>query len=230
MPGSALRGPVAGRPYNGRMACAICDKRKGKRTCPAKSAKICPGCCGSQREVSISCPLDCKYLIEAREHDFSRQEVGELPHSDVDADNSFLRQHETLVDAAGRAVGDASLAVAGTTDIDVREALDALVQTYKTLSSGIYYDAKPDSSFARSIAGQVKERIEEFREAETEQAGLTQTRDSDVMKTLVFWLHAATVHDNRRPKGRAFLSLLVDQFGVETPSDHAASQLIVPGV
>jgi len=212
------------------MTCAICDTRKGKRSCPAKSAKICPGCCGSQREVSIVCPLDCKYLLEARERDFSRNEPGELPYSDIDADNSFLRERELLVDATGRAVGEASLSVAGATDADVRDALDALVQTYKTLSGGIYYDVKPESSFARSIADSVKATIEELRKAETEESGLTQTRDSDVMKALVFWLHAATVHDNRRARGRAFLSLLVNQFGVENPAGSAASQLIVPGV
>ncbi len=221
--------PGHAQSYNGRMACAICDKRKGKRACPAKSAKICASCCGSQREVSIACPLDCKYLVEAREHELSRLEVGELPYSDIDPDDSFLRDHTLLLDVTGRALVDASLAVAGTTDIDVREALDALVQTYKTLSSGIYYDVKPASLFAQSIAKDVKEEIEEFREDETEQAGLTQTRDSEVMKTLVFWLQAATVRDNRRPKGRAFLGLLVDQFAVEPPSDSAELQLIVPG-
>ena len=168
--------------------------------------------------------------MEARERDLKRGQVGDLPFGDIDADNNFLREHEVLVDAAARAIGSASVGTQGATDADIREALDALVQTYKTLSSGIYYDVKPDSSFARTISETVKERVEEFRKAETEQSGLTQTRDSDVMKAMVFWLHAATVHDNGKPKGRAFLSLLVNQFGAADPAPTSVdSQLIVPG-
>src|SRR5712691_3160455 len=41
------------------VSCAICDKRKEKRFCPAVHGRICPQCCGEQREVTLDCPSDC---------------------------------------------------------------------------------------------------------------------------------------------------------------------------
>ena len=51
------------------MKCHICDTRKPRRHCPGVNGEICSICCGNEREVSISCPLDCPYLVEARLHE-----------------------------------------------------------------------------------------------------------------------------------------------------------------
>src|SRR6266404_2688408 len=50
------------------VSCAICEERKEKRFCPEVHGKICPQCCGEQREVTLDCPSDCPYLLQAREH------------------------------------------------------------------------------------------------------------------------------------------------------------------
>lgn len=42
--------------------CHVCDQRKGKRLCPARSAPICPLCCAQNRVVEIDCPVDCSFL------------------------------------------------------------------------------------------------------------------------------------------------------------------------
>ena len=49
------------------MSCALCKERKEKRFCPAVHGKICPQCCGEQREVTLDCPSDCPYLLQARQ-------------------------------------------------------------------------------------------------------------------------------------------------------------------
>ncbi len=54
------------------MSCAICEIRKEKRFCPAVHGRICPQCCGEQREVTLDCPSDCPYLQQAREHEKAR--------------------------------------------------------------------------------------------------------------------------------------------------------------
>ena len=54
------------------MSCAICEVRKEKRFCPAVHGRICPQCCGEQREVTLDCPSDCPYLQQAREHEKPR--------------------------------------------------------------------------------------------------------------------------------------------------------------
>src|SRR6185437_3901085 len=51
------------------VSCPICEKRKPKRFCPAKGEKICAICCGTYREVTIDCPVDCPHLIAARRYE-----------------------------------------------------------------------------------------------------------------------------------------------------------------
>ena len=54
------------------MACAICETRRPRRFCPGVRGDICSICCGTEREVTVDCPLDCEYLQEARRHDKAR--------------------------------------------------------------------------------------------------------------------------------------------------------------
>jgi hypothetical protein len=57
------------------LSCALCEERREKRFCPAVHGKICPQCCGEQREVTLDCPSDCPYLLQARQQ--SRQQARE---------------------------------------------------------------------------------------------------------------------------------------------------------
>ena len=67
------------------MTCAICNERREKRFCPAVHGKICPQCCGEQREVTLDCPSDCPYLQQAREHANAHTE----PPAEQDRENLF---------------------------------------------------------------------------------------------------------------------------------------------
>src|SRR5579863_7934859 len=67
------------------VSCAICEKRKEKRFCPAVHGRICAQCCGEQREVTLDCPSDCPYLLQAREHEKPR------PAEQFDAAALFLQ-------------------------------------------------------------------------------------------------------------------------------------------
>ena len=42
--------------------CPKCEKRKGKRYCPALSTGICSVCCAEHRLQTIACPQDCPHL------------------------------------------------------------------------------------------------------------------------------------------------------------------------
>ena len=60
--------------------CAICHTRRPRRYCPGVRGHICPVCCGTERENTVSCPLDCPYLREARVREKERiPEAGGLP-------------------------------------------------------------------------------------------------------------------------------------------------------
>ena len=82
------------------MSCAICEKRKEKRFCPAVHGRICPQCCGEQREITLDCPSDCVYLQQAREHEIPRP-LERLDKSalflNVEIPERFLYEHEHLV-------------------------------------------------------------------------------------------------------------------------------------
>ena len=192
-----------------RMACPICEKRKPKRFCPAKHAKICQRCCGEQREVTITCPFDCRYLRQSRERDYTGGlDPEDFPHKEIHVKETFLREHGDLVEACGKALLQGSLAVDGAVDADSQAALEGLVSTYKTLESGLYYEARPDSVYAARIFDHLRQAVERFQREEQGQSGFARTRDSHVLTTWVFLLRMALDRNNGRAKGRAFLDLL----------------------
>jgi hypothetical protein len=84
------------------LSCAICEERKEKRFCPAVHGRICPQCCGVQREVTLDCPSDCPYLQQARAHAKERNELPEQVDSaalfpQVEIDERFLYEREELI-------------------------------------------------------------------------------------------------------------------------------------
>jgi hypothetical protein len=210
------------------MACLICNKGKAKRFCPAKGGKICSLCCGTEREETIDCPFDCPYLRESREHDYKGLlDPKDFPYKEIRVNDGFLEDHQTLLVVCGRAILEGALQTQRATDRDVRDALDALIQTHKTLASGIYYETRPPSAYARQITEHIQQQIREFQQEEAKQAGFSRTRDSDILTMLVFLYRMALDRDNRRSRGKAFLDFLRLHF--EPAPTQTAPSLIIPG-
>ena len=113
--------------------CKICGKRRARRHCPAVHGDICAICCGTEREVSLSCPLECEYLQEAhrREKPMPIDEK-QLPDPDIPVTEEFLRDHEELLLFCMVSLVEAALRTSSATDADALEALDALIKTYRT--------------------------------------------------------------------------------------------------
>jgi hypothetical protein len=213
------------------MACAICHIRKPRRFCPGVRGDICSICCGTEREVTVDCPWDCSYLQEARKHERSAPvNPDEFPHRDIRVSEEFLQDHEALLAATARGLMQAAFDTAGAVDTDVREALDALVRTYRTLQSGVYYETRPDNALANHIRRSTQSALDEYRRLETERLGMAHTRDTDVLTTLVFLQRLELDRHNGRPRGKAFLGFLRSFFGVEDDAAPAtsASSLILP--
>ena len=201
--------------------CRICEKRRAKRACPAVQDDICPQCCGEQREVTLHCPLDCVFLAEARKHDRPPELThAEIPHKDVPLTEQFLRDHQELVVFASFTLLQASLEADGAVDSDVREALEAMIRTLRTLDTGLIYETKPTNTFAAQIQGRVQSAFDELRGRMAEQAGMQAIRDAEFLGGLVFLIRVAVQNDNQRPKGRAFLDFLRSQFP-PPPSNQA---------
>lgn len=217
------------------MACSICEKRKEKRFCPAVHGRICPQCCGEQREVTLDCPSDCVYLQQAREHEKPRA-IAELDQATLfpkmNIGDQFLYEQEHLILGLSYALAKSARGDHGIRDGDLIAALSALAKSYEMLaSSGLVYEAPVTSLAHQAIAGEVQRMVKEYREAEQKHMGFTKLRDSDVLKALVFLLRMGMMRTSGRPKSRAFVDFLYGQFpekesAIVSPSQE--SRLVVP--
>jgi hypothetical protein len=212
------------------MSCALCRVRRPRRSCPGVRGEICTICCGREREVSVTCPLDCEHLREARRHDKPVPlDPAEVPHREIEVTEKFLADNEELLIFLGRTLGMAALETAGAADFDVRSALDALVRTYVTLESGVYYETRPDNALANRLYDAVREGVAEFRRSEQQRTGLPKTRDADVLGLLVFFERLELDRNNGRPRGRAFIDLLRGFYSEPAGvGETAKSRLVLP--
>lgn len=197
--------------------CKLCEKKRARRYCPGVSGEICPSCCGTERENSIDCPQSCEYLKEARQRE---QPVpvpeDSIPNKDIRVTEDFLRQHDDLVVwLSGALVGamDQGRAV----DSDAREALDALIRTYRTRESGLIYETRPANPYAARIQDALKESIQELQKHMTESSGMHALRDADILGILVFLERVELQYANGRRRGRAFFDFLSRHFAAGAP-------------
>ena len=189
--------------------CALCETRKSRRHCPAVNGDICPRCCGKEREATLVCPFDCVYLREARLHEkVVEVDPRAFPYTDIEITEGFLVRQEPLLLAAAAALAEAAIETNNACDSDVREAIDAMIRTYRTLISGLVYETLPDNNVAASIFRRARGRIEEFRERVAAETSHGSTRDSEVLGVLVFLLRMSLDNDNQRAKSRRFIDIL----------------------
>jgi hypothetical protein len=186
--------------------CVLCAARRPKRYCPALRGDICPQCCGKEREETIACPFDCEYLRQGRDHERLRELAPEeIPHREIVIQEQFLKDHEPLVLVAAAAIAEGTERLEGLIDADAREALESLVQTYKTLGSGLIYESKPRNPIAAALHELVQLRVGEFRQRIMEQAGYAGILDSHVLGVLLFLQRLELQLNNGRRRGRSFL-------------------------
>jgi len=218
------------------LSCAICEIRKEKRFCPAMHGRICPQCCGEQREVTLDCPSDCPYLQQAREHEKPRpsdQFDSASLFLQVEISEQFTYEREHLLMGLSYALSKAARADRNLNDRDLIAALSAMSASYERLAnSGLHYEQPLTSGAQHAVAAQVELMLKEFREVETKQLGYSTLRDGDVLKALVFLVRLAQGRTSGRPKSRAFIDFLFAQFP-ETESSvitgqDAGNRIIVP--
>lgn len=208
------------------MNCAICNLRKPKRFCPGVRGEICSVCCGTEREQSVDCPLDCTYLHEAHLHEkLPDIPPGTVPNTDIAVTEEFLRSNEVLMAFLSTAIFEGALQAPGITDFDVREGLEALVKTYRSMSAGLYYESLPVNTFAAAIVTSVQTRLADLKKRETEATGSASTiRDAAVLGVLAFLQRLEYGHNNGRRRSRAFLDF-IGRFYVPIPEAGEAESM-----
>jgi hypothetical protein len=212
------------------VSCPICEKRKAARFCPAKGEKICAICCGTEREVTIDCPVDCSYLVAAHryEDEHQRQLPVDTPLLDVDLPSDVVHTQQQLMAALAFTVAKYCASQPGATDTDVLAAIQALAETYRTLATGIYYEKQPAAQFPREIYSALTTFIADAKQQQTERAGFSGMKDSEIFYLLVFLYRMGLLRTNGRPRTRRYIEFLRSQFPQAQELKREESRIIVP--
>lgn len=217
------------------MSCAICHIRKEKRFCPALHDRICPQCCGTEREVTLDCPSECVYLQQARRHERPRT-LEELDRAalfpDVEVPEEFLYEREPLIVGLSFVVAKAARADPSVRDRDVIAALSSVGKSYATLvSSGLVYEPPTANVPQQALAAELQKSIAEYREAEQQHIGYATLKDADALRALVFLLRLAYSRTSGRPRSRAFIDFVLEQFPAKESviaTSQETSRIIMP--
>jgi hypothetical protein len=189
--------------------CKICGKRRARRACPAVHGDICTICCGTEREVSLSCPLECEYLQEAHRRERPVQVSDkQLSNSDVPVSEEFLQTHEELVMFCIYSLVQAAIQTAGALDTDVLAALEALIQTHRTLESGLVYETRAENTVAAAVQRSFAASLADYEKLLAEREAFSPVRNSEILKVLAFLHRLGRQNLNGRPRGRMYLDLL----------------------
>jgi len=210
------------------LTCPICHKRKVKRFCPARGDNICAVCCGTEREVTIDCPADCPHLVASRQYETGRRQVdwSKMPFPEVRLSPEFAQSHAVLLTTLLTSIGQYAREHRQLVDTDTIAALQALAESYRTLSSGLYYEKPPDYLYQRELYQELKATLEEFQRIQTQRQGLITLRNSDLRDALIYITQIGALRANGRPKGRAFLDTTRMEFAPED-SAKADSKIVL---
>jgi hypothetical protein len=189
--------------------CAICHTRKPRRYCPAVNGEICPVCCATGREESIDCPLGCEYLRDAHRHEKKPAiDASDIPNQDIKITQSFLAGNQVFLAYVAVALFDNVNGWPETTDWDIRDALNALIRTYRTLRTGLYYESKPDNLYAARISTGVQSKIAFIKQEEIAATGKSTVHDATILGVLTFLQRLEYSRNNGRRRSRAFIDFL----------------------
>ena len=212
------------------MSCPICEKRKAERFCPAKAEKICAVCCGKEREVTIDCPSDCTYLISAHryESEHPRDIPADTPLLEETIPQDVVHTHQQLMAALAFSIAKFCATQPTAVDNDILAAIEALAQTYKTLSSGLIYEKPPQAPIPGELYAALVAFLNEVKKQQAERGASASFRDTEVFYLLVFLYRMGLLRTNGRPRSRLFIEFLRGQFPEAPELKREESRIIVP--
>lgn len=212
------------------MSCPICERRRAERFCPAKAEKICAVCCGKEREVTIDCPSDCTYLIAA--HRYESQQPRDIPANtpllDETIPQDVIHTHQQLMAAIAFSIAKFCAAQPAVVDNDILAALEALAQTYKTLSSGLIYEKPPQAQLPGELYAALTTFLNEVKKQQAERGASASFKDMEIFYLLVFVYRMGLLRTNGRPRSRLFIEFLRGQFPQAPELKREESRIIVP--
>jgi hypothetical protein len=212
------------------VSCPICDKRRAERFCPAKAEKICAVCCGKEREVTIDCPSDCTYLISAHryESDHPRDIPADTPLLEETIPQDVVHTHQQLMAALAFSIAKFCAVQPAAVDHDILAAIEALAQTYKTLSSGLIYEKPPQAPLPGELYAALTTFLDEIKKQQAERGASASFKDTEIFYLLIFLYRMGLLRTNGRPRSRQFIEFLRGQFPQAPELKREESRIIVP--
>jgi hypothetical protein len=152
--------------------------------------------------------------------------VEQVSNRDIVVSEDFIRTHEELLLFCVYSLVQAAIRTPGAIDVDVMAALEALIQTHRTLESGLVYETRPENSVAAAVQRAFTASLNDYQKERTEREGLFQVPNSEFLKVFVFLHRIGQQSQNERPRGRMFLDLL-RQMTPEMGVEERASSIIL---
>jgi hypothetical protein len=147
------------------MLCPLCRQRKARRTCPALGQSICSVCCGTKRQIEITCTSDCRYLTAARAHPASvvqKQQQRDVTLILPTLSRLTERQHQLFFMLQSLIVRHEPEGFVRLTDKDVAEAAGALAASLETAARGVVFEQTPASPLARPLLTKMREWLQDL--------------------------------------------------------------------
>ena len=94
----------------------------------------------------------------------------------------FVYERWPIVERLAQTILASKLQNKDLNDHDVYLAIEGLAETYRTLSTGIYYERPPDWPTARALYGNLAEAVQNARNKEPQRIGLS----SVLLKSPIF--------------------------------------------
>ncbi len=123
----------------------------------------------------------------------------------------IVHTHQQLMAALAFSIAKFCAVQPAAVDADVLTAIQALAQTYKTLSSGIIYEKPPDSPLPRELYAALITFIAEVKKQQAEHADAAALKDLDLFFLWVFLYRMGLLRTNGRPRSRRFIEFLRGQ-------------------
>ena len=149
------------------MKCILCEKRKGKRFCPAKNTYICAQCCGEKRVIEIDCPSDCVYLTSGQAYQLIKKYSAQMQQEDDPARRRRLyethQKFSALLMEIEAAIIHYAADLRSLRDQHICEAITLLKKTYQTERKGVIYEHTSANPLVQALFRELRSLLEETR-------------------------------------------------------------------
>ena len=153
--------------YTASVKCVECNRRKGKRHCPALNRQICAQCCGENRVVKIPCDPDCAFLTTGQAYHGSKKYTALLENEENPQKRLKLlrtmEENAEIIVLLEQVMVEYAGSLTSIRDRDVLESVQLLKETYQTESRGIIYEKSSSNPLAQALVHEMRDTLERKR-------------------------------------------------------------------